>query len=573
MRKSFDNTVERRIIAVLLFFFLSFAILLGRLFVVQIINHPQYVKLASRQHRSFTSVSPERGSIFAKDKQGNPVPLAINKIQKNLIVVPKNIEDKNATAEYLAKATGISKDDITKKIADPGDPYEIITKKLDDLAVQELSHSDIKGVILEEERHRLYPQGNHAAHLLGFVSGEAGQEIGRYGLERFYNRDLIGMRGFLENIDDSAGFWMALGKSVLNPSANGSDVYLTIDFLIQQKAEEVLSATAKKWSAQSGLVLVMEPSSGKILAEAALPSYNPNEFSKEKNFSVFLNPLTEAIYEFGSVIKPVVMAAAIEEKVVSPDTTYDDGGEIRVGGYKIKNFDGNAYGTQTMSGVIEKSLNLGMVFVSKKLGKEKQKAYFRKFGFGEKSGIDLPGEVVGNITNLQAGRDIDYATSAFGQGIALTPIQVATAISVLANGGVLMRPWVTEKIIKNSGFENIKQSEVRSRVVSKETAETLTKMLVSAVKNGYENRAGVRGYFVAGKTGTAQIPRADGKGYSDDVVHTFVGYAPAFHPRFLVLLQLNRPTGNRFAANTLTPAFHDLAEFILNYLEIPPDEK
>ena len=348
---------------------------------------------------------------------------------------------------------------------------------------------------------------------------------------------------------------------------------MSIDYNIQRKIEILLASAREKWQADSGAILVLEPRTGKILAMAANPVFDPNEFSKEKNFSVFLNPLIESMYELGSVLKPVTMASGLQEKLVQPDTTYEDPGVIKVGGFTIKNFDGKSYKIQTMTQVLEKSLNTGAVYVAKLLGHERQLDYLKKFGFGQKTGIDLPGEVAGKISNLTAGREIDFVTAAFGQGIAVTPLQLAMALGAVANEGKMMKPYVVEKVVDDSGNEINKNPQVVKEVIFKETAEKLTKMLVSAVRNGLENRAGVKGYFVAGKTGTAQIPRRDGPGYSDKVIHSFVGYAPAFNPRFLVLLQLNEPKGNRFASNTLTPVFHDLAEYILNYYEVPPDEK
>ncbi len=197
----------------------------------------------------------------------------------------------------------------------------------------------------------------------------------------------------------------------------------------------------------------------------------------------------------------------------------------------------------------------------------------KRFGFGGKTGIDFPNEVAGDISNLKSGRDIEFATASFGQGIAVTPMQMAMAIGAIANGGVLMKPYIVDKIVDDSGNEKDFSPEKKSEVISADTADTLTKMLVSTVRSGFETKAEVKGYFVAGKTGTAQIPNKDKPGYSADVIHTFIGYAPAFHPKFLILLQLNRPHGNRFAANTMTQSFHNLADFILKYYEVPPDEK
>jgi cell division protein FtsI (penicillin-binding protein 3)/stage V sporulation protein D (sporulation-specific penicillin-binding protein) len=267
------------------------------------------------------------------------------------------------------------------------------------------------------------------------------------------------------------------------------------------------------------------------------------------------------------------MAAGINEGVITASTTYGDPGVRRFGTFSVSNFDGRSYGTQTMTQVLEKSLNTGAMFAMERVGQERFFEYIKSFGFGEPTGIDVPGELAGNISNLSLGRDVDYATASFGQGIAMTPLQIAMGMAAIANDGTLMRPYIVEKLIDDSGAEEIRRPQEVRRVISPESSETLTRMLVSAVRNGFENRAGVKGYFVAGKTGTAQIPLQGRRGYSDDVIHTFVGYAPAFQPRFLVLLELVKPRGNRFAANTLTPVFHTIAQFMLNYYEVPPDER
>lgn len=565
--------IRRRIWFVLLFFLLGLIALSVRLFTLQVIYRDEYRELAARQQRFVKKIFSERGLIYAKEKNGNFVPLALNRIEKTLVASPKVIENPEKSAKIIAEAISIDPADILKKLSDKTDPYEIIAKRIEAKKADLLAPILPGGFYFEEERRRVYPHDELASHLLGFVSKVEEQEEGRYGLERFYERELSGKTGTFGGVKSATGFWIALGKRMVNPPRNGSSLYLTVDYNIQLKAEEILSRVYDKWEATRGLLLVIDPKTGKILALAARPNFNPNEFSKEKNYSVFLNPLVEEMYELGSVIKPIVMAGGLEEKEIGPQSTYDDPGEIKIGGYTIKNFDGKSYKIQTMTQVLEKSLNTGAVYVSRLLGKDRHLAYIKKFGLGERTGIDLPNESPGDISNLNARRDIDFATASFGQGIAVTPIQMAMAIGAIANEGKLMRPYVVEKIVDDSGAERIIEPSVVRRVISKEAAEELTKMLVSAVRNGFENRAGVKGYFVAGKTGTAQIPRKDGPGYSDKVIHTFVGYAPAFNPKFLIYLQLNEPRGNRFAANTLTPAFHDLAEYILNYYEIPPDER
>lgn len=574
MRSNFDIILQRRINWILLFFLVALAVLLGRLFMLQIVYHKAYVELASRQQTLVKDILSERGAIFAQDKNGNSVPLALNKRLEILIASPKDIKNPEAIVEILATTFNLKKEDVLSKLTKAGDPHEILLKNIEFEAAEEFEKLNIRGLFFEDDKKRVYPHKATGAHFLGFVSKDNKEAEGKYGLEKFYDDDLSGEKGIFQGAKGAAGFFVNLGRRIISPPENGSNLTLTVDFNIQKKAEEVLDAAKKKWQAFSAAVLVLEPKTGKILALAGNRSYDPNEFSKENDFSVFLNPLVESTYELGSVLKPITMAGGLEEGLIGPDTTYEDPGEIKFGGYTIKNFDGKSYKTQTMTQVLEKSLNTGAVYVSRLLGKERQLAYIKKFGLGEKTSIDLPGEVAGNISNLKSGRDIDFATASFGQGIAVTPLQLAMAVGAIANGGELLKPYLVEKIKDDSGNEIKKEPQTVRQVVSKEKAEILTKMLVSAVRNGFENRAGVKGYFVAGKTGTAQIPRSNGRGYDPDkVIHTFVGYAPAFDPRLLVLLQLNEPKGNRFAANTLTPAFHDLAEYILNYYEVPPDEK
>ncbi|MBI3442750.1 MAG: penicillin-binding protein 2 [Candidatus Sungbacteria bacterium] len=572
-KKQRDEHIGRRMTILLLFFFIAVGALISRLFVLQVLHHREYVDLASRQHNSVQQIFPERGLVYAQDKDKNLIPLALNQTLSSLIVSPKLIKDPEAAAGTIANILNIPRDKIVQQFSKKDDPYEIIAKEVEATDRDKIEKNKIQGVSFKEEKGRVYPHGALASQLVGFVSRISDQETGQYGIERFFEQDLTGEKGLLEGAKDASGFWIALGRKIVNPSKNGSSVVLTIDYNIQAKAEEVLAVAKEKWRAPSGAIIVIDPQTGKILASAGNPSFDPNEFSSQKDFSVFLNPLVQDTYEAGSVIKPITIAGGVEEHLVTPDTTYQDAGLIKINGYEIKNFDGKAYGKQSMTQVLEKSLNTGAAYVAKLLGPKRQYDYLRKFGFGEKSGIELPGEVPGNLTNLDSGREVDFITASFGQGIAITPLQLAFAVGSIANGGNLMKPIVIEKVIDDSGNIAERKPETRRRVLSPATAETLTKMLVSVVTIGYENRAGVKGYFVAGKTGTAQIPNRAGRGYSDKVIHTFVGYAPAFHPRFLVVLQLNEPTGNRFASNTLTSSFHDLAEYILNYYEIPPDEK
>jgi len=572
MRTHQAQTTHWRLLLVFLIFLAAGGAIVGRLFVLQILRYDEYVALAARQNGSEIE-PPRRGTIYFQDKDGKRQAAALNKETYTVSAVPKEIDDSAEAAAVLAEILELNVGELATKLAETGDPYEIIARKVNDITAAEIRQLNLEGILLEKESRRIYPGGSLASHVLGFVKFDRDEEHGQYGVERALDRQLRGETGFLEGIDRASGFIYSLGKRIANPSRDGQDVVLTIDPNIQLKAEEGLNAVVKKWMAESGTMTVMDPASGKILAMAGTPSFDANSYGAEKDFSIFINRVVESQYELGSVMKPVTMAAAINENAVTPETVYEDTGAVQIKGYTIRNFNLQAHGAETMTQVLEKSLNTGAVFAERKLGHEQFSYYLARFGFGERAGIDLPGEISGSLANLEAGREIDFATAAFGQGVAVTSLQMATAIAAIANGGNLMRPYVVDRIIDDAGVETVTSPMVRRRVIAKETSEAISKMLVSVVRSGFENRARIDGYFVAGKTGTAQIPNPSGGGYSQDVIHSFVGYAPAFNPRFLIFLQVVKPKGVNFATTSLTPTFHDLAAYIINYYGIPPDEK
>ena len=324
----------------------------------------------------------------------------------------------------------------------------------------------------------------------------------------------------------------------------------------------------KKWEASGGSVIVQDPNTGKILAMADRPSFDPNSY-KDFPTANFLNRNVQEVFEPGSSFKPITMAMGLDLGKVTPQTTFTDSGYIEIAGYKIKNFSEKVFGLQTMSQVLEKSINTGAMYVENSVGDDNFLNYVINMGFGQKTGIDLPGEVNGDITNLYSGRKINYLTSSFGQGIAVTPIQLINAYSAIANGGKLMKPYVVDKIIVDGGQEVVTKPEVVGIPISEKTSNKLKSMLVSVVDNGFD-KARIKGYDIAGKTGTAQIP--DGKGgYSEDeFIHDFLGFAPAYNPKFVILIKIDRPKGIQFAADSLSPVFRNIAAFLINYYNIPP---
>ncbi|MEK7493987.1 MAG: penicillin-binding protein 2 [Patescibacteria group bacterium] len=490
----------------------------------------------------------ERGEIFLQDRFGALTPLAMNKDLYTVTADPRHIVDAEGVARSLSEILGLPYEVIMSKLSKENDPYEVLATKVDSTVADRIKALTFDGIHFETTRGRYYPYQRMASHLAGFLGVKGGAQAGQYGLEGFY--------------DDA-----------LDHEGDVAKLILSVDPNIQFKAQEALRHVVEKWEASAGAVIVMESTTGKILAMTNFPDFDPNEYAKTSDNSFFINPAISGQFELGSVFKPLVMAMGINEKAVTPTTTYEDTGSVVISGYTIRNFDGKAHGIKTMTEVLESSLNTGLVFVQQKIPKETMRTYVAKFGFGVKTGVDLQGEAKGDVSNLKKDRDLEFATAAFGQGISMTPLQMITAFSALANKGALMRPAIVDKKILRDEREITVEPALVQQVITPETAGALTTMLVSTVENGYD-KAKIKGYFVAGKTGTAEIAdAATGNYLADETLHTFVGYAPAYHPLFTVLVKIDKPKGVRFASSSLAPVFADIMSYLLTYYEIPPDLK
>jgi len=342
--------------------------------------------------------------------------------------------------------------------------------------------------------------------------------------------------------------------------AAGDDVHLTIDRNLQAEAEQKLAELIPQYRATGGTIIVEEPKTGKILALASKPDFDPNVYA-DSPINSFLNPAVQYLYEPGSVMKPFTMAAAIGSGALTPTSTFTDVGHITLNGKTISNFNNNAYGTITMTNVIENSVNMGAVYAESKAGNQRFYEYLTRFGFGEPTGVDLPDELAGNLKNLERkdARQIDFATASFGQGVAVTPIQLINAFAAIANGGLLMRPYVDAHAAPY----------VVRRVMDEATARAVAGMMESSVV--FNKLAAIPSFRVAGKTGTALIPNFATGGYTDELIHTYVGFAPVSDPRLVILAKMDRPQVGELAGLTVVPAFRDLMEFALNYYSIPPD--
>ena len=408
---------------------------------------------------------------------------------------------------------------------------------------------------------RFYPERSLASAVVGFLGFQDKQRLGQYGIEEYYEPWLSGQVG-------SKDFLSKVGLK--NGSTQGSSLILTIDKNIQFFVESKLQELVEKWGASAGSAIVQDPKTGAVLAMVSYPTFDPNKYGSYP-IEVFANSNTQKLFEPGSSFKAITMAAALDTGSVTPDTKFFDAGEVKIASYTIRNYDLKSHGYQTMTQVLEKSINIGAIFAMRQTGQEKLLEYIERFNFGKKTEVDLAGEISGDIKNLYTKREINFATASFGQGVAVTPLQLINAYSAIANNGKLMRPYVVEKIIKPNGESVAVRPEVVGEPISPETAKILTSMLVSVIENGSIRKAAVKGYKIAGKTGTAQEPNPQG-GYSEFLIHNLIGFGPAEDPRFTILVKLDRPKGVETAAVSLADTFGDIARFLINYYGIPPSE-
>ena len=501
------------------------------------------------QYASQQQNSVERGNIYISDQSSDdPYLVATNKLFPYIYVIPKSARDTETLTSKLSELLKISSIEISSHLENRADPFEVIVRDPDAeqiSAVQNLNWPEVK---VGQEVRRYYPAGNFLAQTLGFVgySGEA--RSGQYGVEGYYDKILR-------------------GQEISGVSKTG-DIVLTIDRNIQAFAEKELNYLMEKWQPENGNIIVQDPNTGAILAMAGSPSFDPNRYQYYQ-LSDFTNKSVQEMFEPGSSFKPVTMSGALDKRALTPETTYFDAGEVVLNGYHIKNYNEKSNGVQTMYQVLEKSLNTGAMFAEDRLGDENFLDYVINFGFGQPTGIDLAGEIGGDVSNLYTKRKINFATASFGQGIATTPIQLTNAYSALANGGKLLKPYVAKVITEPDGQKKITQTEIIGTPVSERATLDIKKMLAKVVEIGFD-KARVKGYDIAGKTGTAQIASKEG-GYSDQFIHDMVGFAPAFDPKFVVLIKMEKPQGIKFAADSLSPSLGNMMKFLLNYFHIPPN--
>ncbi|MBU6370482.1 MAG: penicillin-binding protein 2 [Patescibacteria group bacterium] len=565
--------------------FVLFAlVMLVRLYFLQIVHGEYYSDKANSQYVNVVNDTFDRGSIFFTSKDGTEVTAA--GLQSGYTVAINNTVMATDTDEYYAKLSAIlplDKADFYAKAAKTGAVYNVIADKVPEDQVQKIDALNLPGVVIAKEKWRYYPGSDLASRVIGFVAyDDTGTNlVGRYGLENYYDSTLSRNDSNV-TMNTFAGLFSDIRDNFLGHDESEGDVVTGIDPEVQGFVEKEIAAANAKWhSAETGAI-VIDPASGQIDAMGMYPNFNLNDFRNQTDVSIYADPLVSNAYEMGSIVKPLTLAAGIDSGAVTATTTYDDTGSITVDGKTIHNFDGKARGIIPLQVVINESLNVGASFIATKMGKPTMLDYFQAFGLGQETGIDLPDEAAGDISNLVDNlnnqKQVEYDTASFGQGISMTPIDTVRALCILANGGKVVTPHVASKIDYLTGLsKTVDDSDNAVEVLKPSTVETVTKMLVTYVDtslSAVNPNAKIAHYSVAAKTGTAQIarPAAEGSGYyPDQYLHSFFGYFPAYHPRFLVFLYTYKPQGVNYASQTLTDPFFDIARFLINYYEIPPD--
>ncbi len=576
-------------------------LLVLRLGFLQIGQNGFYEALASGQRGLYQELFPDRGEILVIDEDGSEIAVATNRYLHLVWADPRRVDDPMRTATVLEEILNTEEDDddtVIEEVLEPGegdeiieeaeaisfrdeliaklsktdDPYEPIKRKVSDSVVNEIERANLNGIYSQRERFRYYPEGSTFAHITGFVSADdEGVFSGKYGIEGNMNDALSGSGGYTFSERDTRGRWIGIGTRNVDPAQDGGDIVLTIDRTIQYVACSILEEAVEKYDADSASLVILDPKTGAVRAMCGAPNFDPNVYNEVESIEVYNNKSIFEAYEPGSVFKPLVMAGAIDVGAVSPSTIYEDKGEEKIDVYTIRNSDLKSYGWQTMSEVLEKSLNTGMIFVMREMGGKQMARYLRDFGFGEKYNISLDSVVGGDISALDRDSEIYYATTSYGQGVTSTLLQIATAYGAIANNGRLIYPHVIDEIRHQDGEVESHESEER-QVISSKSAQTTSAMLVSVIENGHAGSAAVDGYYIAGKTGTAQVAKESGAGYKkDETVVTFAGFGPVSNPRFVIAVRIDHPRTTPWAAGTAAPVFGEIAQFLLQYDRVPPD--
>jgi len=561
MVSSTSNTRLRLLISLCLFIGLYFLII-GKLFYWQVARAQDLREIGRNQSSDRLPIQAKRGEILASDS----FPLATNKISYLLYANPKVVDDKGKYARLLSPILEMDEASISARLEK--DLFWVnVASQLPDTKKREIESLKLDGLGFQEQSDRYYPEASMAAQLVGFLGKDKnGSNHGFFGLEGYYNAQMQGRDGSLYVVKD------ALGHPVVNDireekKIDGRSITLSIDRTIQYILDKRLKEGVMKYEAEGGTLIAMDTKTGKILGMSSVPNFDPQVYYEFPQTSL-KNPAISDLYEPGSTFKPLVVAAAIDLGLVKPDTkcTICDG-PVPIGEYNIKTWNSKYYPNSTITEVIQHSDNTGMVFIGRKLGKDNLLSYIERFGIGDTTGVDLQGEVTGQLR--ESWSEIDLATATFGQGISITPLQLITAINSIANGGTLMKPYVVEKITQPDGKVISINPEEKKRVIKESTAKVMTWIMVNAVEKGEAQWVKIPGYSIAGKTGTAQIPVA-GHYNPNETITSFVGFFPAEDPKITMLAVVHKPKTSIYGAETAAPIFFSAARDIITHYGIPP---
>ncbi len=568
MRK--EAILRIRVISVLAL--LIALILVVRLYVVQIAKGEEYKATGERQYVHTVHDLYNRGSIYFTTKNNEKVSAATIQSGFLLALDPTKITDVDRTYEALNAITQIDKELFLTRANRKDKTYQEIKQTISKEEAEKIEEEGLAGVHLYRNQWRYYPGKELAARTVGFIGYDGTERVGKYGLERYYE-DVLRREEERLSVNFFAEIFANLGDIVFDAGKRTEgDIVTTIEPTVARTLDRVLQSVQDEYESTYSGGIIIDPMTGEIIALNVLPSFDLND-RRDISIESFQNPLVENVYELGSIIKPLTVAAGLDAGVITSYSTYYDAGYVDLEDRTIRNYDGKGRGTVSMQEVLNQSLNTGVAHITELLGSDRFRKYFYELKLGSETGIDLPNEAYGLVKNLESPRKVEYATASFGQGIALTPIGAVRALATLANGGTLITPHIAREITYTNGDVHEVGFPEGARVFTDETSEEITRMLVKVVDTALrQGKLKKEHYTIAAKTGTAQIADNEGGGYYEDkFLHSFFGYFPAYEPRFLIFLYTVEPKGVQYASETLTDPFMELTDFLINYYSIPPD--
>ncbi len=556
-------------------FFILVALLLGaRLYFVQVLKGEAYARDAEGQYSERSPDTETRGSIYFTARDGTLVSAAIMQTGARVAIVPKQITDAGVAYETLSTLTEVDKERFMASAAKLNDPYEEVAFRVDTDVAKQIQALKIPGVLVVQDQWRAYPAGVLAAQTIGFVGFQGDKRVGVYGLERSWQETLSQTVSGLYINPFAEIFFNIKSALSTNPAEEGGSIITSIEPTVQVQLEKILDDVVGTYTPRTTGAIVMDPHTGEIVAMAARPAFNPNTYNLVDNPAYYSNPLVEGRYELGSIMKALTVASGIDSGAITPETTYNDTGCITRSNKTICNFDKKARHVVDMQEVLNHSLNLGATFIGEQMGHATFTHYMKAYGLEDETEIDVPNEVRGSLATITrgSGPEVNFATASFGQGVSVSPIEMIRALSALANEGVLPTPHVATRIKLESGITRSLAEASGPRVLSATTTQLTTNMLIKVYDEallGGELKK--EHYSIAAKTGTAQIAQPGGGYYADRYLHSFFGYFPAHAPRFIIFLLAVEPRGVEYASASLAHPFDDLATFLINYYDIPPD--